>query len=154
MRASTIRTPLIRRNNMTTPNSAHSSNDIVIPTPVAPIAPPIPPRAMDNNDDASENDGDYFPVEAGDVETLVDNVGNVDNADTVPREWEGCHGDFMLARLRSIGPNNFGQNDKEFYKSYKIWKTLTGQQKDKAYSWFKKLALPFRSKFLFLIFLV
>ncbi len=147
MRASAVPTPLSRPKNMRTPNYV----DVIIPTTVEPIAPSIRPRAIGNNEDGVDDDGAHTPTTSP---PLSDNGGNVDDADKVPTEWKGCHGDHMLARLRSIGPINYGQNDKEFFKSYKIWKSLTAQQKDKAYSWFKKLALPFRSNFLFFIFFV
>jgi hypothetical protein len=64
----------------------------------------------------------------------------------VPPEWQGCGGDFVLAHLLRIEPKNFGTNEKPFYKSYKNWKVLTHAQKDKAYTWFKKLHPVIKSK--------
>ena len=80
MRESAIRTPLIRQNIMNTTN-----NDIVIPTPVVPIAPPNRPRATGNNDDGGDDGGYNFSMDAADRDLMLeemiavlssDNVGN------------------------------------------------------------------------------
>ncbi len=77
-------------------------------------------------------------------DTAADVADSTD--EEVPPEWQGCGGDFVLAHLLRIEPKNFGTNEKPFYKSYKNWKVLTHAQKDKAYTWFKKLHPVIKSK--------
>ena len=80
MRASAITTPLNRQRIINTPN-----NDVIIPTPVVPIAPPNRPRATGNNDDGGDDGGNNFSMDAADRDLMLeemiavlssDNVGN------------------------------------------------------------------------------
>jgi hypothetical protein len=121
--SSTATTPLVRVN-----------------TPLAiPIQPLITPINEDIHVTLATNNTSADDVAADVADAAADD-------EEVPPEWKGCGGDFVLAHLLRIEPKNFGTNEKPFYKSYKNWKVLTHAQKDKAYTWFKKLHPVIKSK--------
>jgi len=130
--------PLLRLKK--TISSTASTHLVRVNTPLAiPIQPLITPISEDIHVTLATNNTSADDVAADVADDAADD-------EEVPPEWKGCGGDFVLAHLLRIEPKNFGTNDKQFYKSYKNWKVLTHAQKDKAYSWFKKLNPVIKSK--------
>ena len=68
-----------------------------------------------------------------------------------PDEWENVPPDSILARLKLLKERDYGNNEKAFFKTYTNWSKLDGSQRDKCFSWFRKLTLPVRSKLLLLV---
>lgn len=71
--------------------------------------------------------------------------------ENIPTDFDGVHNDFILKRLKELKPELLADlNLKSFYKSYSVWQKLTDDQKNKTVSYFRKLPLQLRGKYLFL----
>ena len=100
-----------------------------------------------------------------DVENFINDFYEGDDGLVKPRQrtattthvltdFDGVNIDFILKRLKELKPELLADlNLKSFYKSYSVWQKLTDDQKNKTVSYFRKLPLQLRGKYLFLLFL-
>jgi len=55
-------------------------------------------------------------------------------------EWDGCHPDFFMKRMKAIPRHDLESwGKREFYKSYSSWEKMTMDQRNKALSYFRSL---------------
>jgi len=71
-----------------------------------------------------------------------DDNNNSQSASTyAPADWENASPDVVLAKLKQIKPEVFERFGlRPFYKSYIYWEKMTGEQRNKAVAWYRKLS--------------
>jgi hypothetical protein len=69
-----------------------------------------------------------------------------------PSDWENVSPNQVMARLKLLKAEVLDQHDlRPFYKSYSNWEKMSGEQKNKAVAWFRKLPEPLKGSIYFII---
>jgi hypothetical protein len=74
--------------------------------------------------------------------------GNAAMVQTVVDCWPNCHPDQVIGELKKITVENFGQNKKEFWKSYSSYASMTPLQQNNTVAYFLKLSIEKQSAIL------
>ena len=90
----------------------------------------------DNNNIINGEDDNNNIIDGDD-----DNNNYQSGSTYAPADWQNASPDVVVAKLKQIKPEVFERFGlRPFYKSYIYWEKMTGEQRNKAVAWYRKLS--------------